>query len=78
MKRSYTQEQIAKCRSEYVKGKTLTQISGEQKIPRSTVANWIKRYSGLPLYPPGYPYVTHKIYKQDTHLKKLEDRCSIL
>lgn len=37
-----------------------------------------KRYNGLPLYPPGYPYISHKIYKQDAHLKKLEDICAIL
>ena len=78
MKRSYTQEQIAKCRLEYKKGKTLTQISKEQNIPRSTIAHWIKRYNGLPIYPPGYPYVSHKINCQDTHLQKLEDICAIL
>ena len=78
MKRSYTQEQIAKCRQEYAKGKTLTQISLEQDIPRTTIGNWLKRYNGLPIYPPGYPYRSHAIYRQDEHLKKLEDICSIL
>ena len=61
MKRTYTQEEIAKCRLEYKKGKTISRISQEQSIPRSTVARWIKRYDGLPIYPPGYPYVSHKI-----------------
>ena len=78
MKRTYTQEQIAKCRLEYKKGKTLSRISQEQNIPRSTVARWIKRYDGLPIYPPGYPYVSHKINCQDAHLQKLEDICAIL
>ena len=78
MKRSYTQEQIAKCRQEYAKGKTLTQISLEQGIPRTTIGNWLKRYNGLPIYPPGYPYRSHEIYRQDEHLKKLEDICAIL
>ena len=78
MKRSYTQEQIAKCRREYAKGKTITQISSDQNIPRSTIANWLKRYNGLPIYPPGYPYRSHQIYRQDEHLKKLEDICAIL
>ena len=78
MKRSYTQEQIVKCRLEYKKGKTLTQISKEQNIPRSTIAHWIKRYNGLPIYPPGYPYVSHKINCQDAHLQKLENICAIL
>ena len=74
MKRIYAQEQIAKCISEYTKGKTLTQISVEQNIPLSPIANWIKRYNGLPLYPPAYPYVTHKIQKQDVHLTSCPTR----
>lgn len=78
MKRSYTQEQIAKCRAEYAKGKAIAKISTEQNIPRSTIASWLKRYNGLPIYPPGYPYCSHKIYRQDEHLKKLEDICAIL
>ena len=77
MKRSYTQEQIAKCRREYSKGKTLTQISLEQGIPRTTIGNWLKRYNGLPIYLPGYPYCSHKIYRQDEHLKKLEDTVAV-
>ena len=78
MKRRYTQEQIAKCRQEYAKGKTIAQISSEQNIPRSTIGNWLKRYNVLPIYPPGYPYCSHKIYRQDEHLKKLENICAIL
>ena len=54
------------------------EISLEQGVPRTTIGNWLKRYNGLPIYPLGYPYCSHKIYRQDEHLKKLEDICAIL